>query len=101
MITALARRPADCAMPKPVARALVGNTSEMKICAKFPASWMKKIITNPTTKNIASEVTTPNAAAARPASTNAATAVTFRPKRSSAYIMKPLAQGNASVMPSV
>ena len=88
-------------MPKPVARALVGNTSEMKICDELPASWMKKIITNPATKNIVSVSTKPKTTAASPASTNAATAVTFRPKRSSAYIMNPLAQGKARVMPTV
>jgi hypothetical protein len=32
-------RPAAWQSPKPEARALVGNTSEMKICEEFPASW--------------------------------------------------------------
>src|ERR1700684_824724 len=36
-------RPAAEHIPKPEARALVGNTSEMKICAELPASWGKKI----------------------------------------------------------
>src|SRR5438874_10921292 len=31
-------RPAACDKPKPVARALVGNTSEMKICDALPDS---------------------------------------------------------------
>ncbi len=78
-------RPADCAMPKPEARALVGNTSEMKICDELPASWMKKIITNPTAKqHRLVDRDGPKRHGNKPASTNAATAVSLRPKRSSA-----------------
>src|SRR5712664_3855932 len=47
-------RPADWHSPKPEARALVGNTSEMKICEELPASWMKKIMPNPIASTIAS-----------------------------------------------
>jgi hypothetical protein len=45
-----AERPAT----NPEARALVGNTSEMKICEEFPANWIKKIIPNPIASTIAS-----------------------------------------------
>ena len=47
-------RPAAWQSPKPEARALVGTTSEMKICEEFPASWMKKIIPNPIASTIPS-----------------------------------------------
>src|ERR1700730_8550466 len=47
-------RPADWQSPKPEARALVGNTSEMKICEEFPANWMKKIIPTPIASTIPS-----------------------------------------------
>src|SRR5437868_5610458 len=36
-------RPAACDRPKPEARALVGNTSEIKICDELPDSCVKKI----------------------------------------------------------
>src|SRR5439155_21964091 len=45
--TAAPARPATWARPKPEARALVGNTSEIKICDELPASWVKKIMKKP------------------------------------------------------
>ena len=39
MNPAVASRPTPAAMPKPDARALVGNTSDVKICSVFPATW--------------------------------------------------------------
>src|SRR6202040_1446675 len=85
-------RPAAWQSPKPEARALVGNTSEMKICEEFPANWMKKIIPNPIASTIASlpalAQSSPNTAVRR----KAVTAGGLRPKRSSEYIMKPLAR---------
>src|SRR6266446_5345208 len=81
-------RPADWQSPNPEARALVGNTSEMKICEEFPANWMKKIIPNPIASTIPSLAalaqSSPNTAVRR----KAVTAVGLRPKRSSEYIMK-------------
>ena len=101
MMNAVASRPAPCAKPKPEARALVGNTSEAKICIELPASWMKKIMQKPTASSMVSLVALTNATANAPARTNDTIDVGFRPKRSSAYIMQRLAQGNASVMPNV
>src|SRR5580704_6442388 len=94
-------RPAAWQSPKPEARALVGNTSEMKICEEFPANWMKKIIPNPIASTIASlpalAQSSPNTAVRR----KAVTAVGLRPKRSSEYIMKALAHGKARVIQKI
>src|SRR5204863_10083776 len=49
---AVPARPAACAKAKPVARALVGNTSEMKICDALPDSWVKKIKQKPVARTI-------------------------------------------------
>ncbi len=44
-------RPTPAAQPKPDARALVGNTSEAKICIELPATWMKNTMTKPEISN--------------------------------------------------
>ena len=49
MMKAVASRPTPAAQPKPEARALVGNTSEVKICIALPATWMKKTMMKPAT----------------------------------------------------
>ena len=51
MMKAVASRPTPAAQPKPDARALVGNTSEAKICIELPATWMKKIMMKPATSS--------------------------------------------------
>src|SRR5215472_3862016 len=101
MIPALAMRPADCASPKPEARALVGNTSAIKICEELPASWMKNVMMKIMAMNISTEFASPTAMAASAARMKAATAVGLRPNFSSAYIMNALASGNAKLMPAV
>jgi len=62
---------------------------------------MKNVITNSIAMNIPAEPASPTATAESPARTNADTALTFRPNRSSEYIMKPLASGNARLIPAV
>src|SRR5262249_10510998 len=99
--TAAPARPADCASPNPEARALVGNTSEMKICEELPASWVKKIIPKPTANTIVSSVALPNQIAKTPVKINATTAVGLRPKYSSENIIKALAHGKASVIQKI
>ena len=94
-------RPAACDKPKPVARALVGNTSEMKICDTLPDSWVKKIMQKPIASTIVSSTALPNRMANTPVRMKATTAVGLRPKRSSAYIMKALAHGKASVIQKI
>src|SRR5215469_5295970 len=94
-------RPAAWASPKPEARALVGNTSEMKICDELPASWVQKIMQNPIASTIASLVALAQARPNTPVRMKAITAVGFRPKRSSEYIMKALAQGKAKVIQKI
>src|SRR5882762_10141464 len=94
-------RPAACASPKPVARAFVGNTSEMKICDELPDSWVKKIMQKPIASTIVSSTALPNRMANTPVMIKATTAVGLRPKRSSAYIMKALAHGKASVIQKI
>ena len=49
MMNAVASRPTPDAQPKPDARALVGNTSDAKICIELPATCTKKIMTKPAT----------------------------------------------------
>ena len=49
MMKAVASRPTPEAQPKPEARALVGNTSEAKICIALPATCTKKIMMKPAT----------------------------------------------------
>ncbi len=51
MMNAVAMRPTPDAQPKPDARALVGNTSEVKICIELPATWTKKTMTKPATRS--------------------------------------------------
>src|SRR5712671_4559177 len=94
-------RPAACDRPKPVARALVGNTSEMKICDELPDSCVKKIMQKPIASTIVSSTALPNRMANTPVMIKATTAVGLRPKRSSAYIMKALAHGKASVIQKI
>ena len=101
MIKAVARRPTPDAQPKPDALALVGNTSEAKICIELPATWTKKIMTKPATRSCVALTALANTIAMMPAPMKAQTEVTFRPHLSRAYIMKMLAQGTAKFMPSV
>src|ERR1035441_674242 len=98
---AVARRPTPAAQPNPDARALVGNTSDAKICIELPATWMKKIITKPATSNCMSDAALANTIAIRPAHMNAHTDVILRPNLSSAYIMNRLAHGTAKFMARV
>src|ERR1700759_3913048 len=95
MMKAVATRPTPDAQPKPDARALVGNTSEQKICIELPATWTKKTITKPTTRRAVSLVELANTMTITPAAIKEQTDVIFRPKLSSAYIMKMLAHGTA------
>src|ERR1041384_4803139 len=95
MMNAVATRPTPDAQPKPEARALVGNTSDTKICIALPATWTKNTITKPATRRAMSLVALANTMTITPAAMNAPTAVTFRPMLSSAYIMKMLAHGTA------
>src|SRR5438270_647543 len=95
MMNAVAMRPTPDAQPKPDARALVGNTSEVKICIALPATWTKKTITKPATRSVVSPLALANTITITPAAMNAQTEVIFRPKLSSAYIMKRLAHGTA------
>src|SRR5262245_52554196 len=76
---AVARRPTPAAQPKPDARALVGNTSDAKICIELPATWMQKIITKPATSSWVSVAAFANTIAISPAATNAQTEVILRP----------------------
>ena len=98
---AVASRPTPAAQPKPDARALVGNTSDAKICIELPATWMKKIMMKPAISNCVSLPALANTIAMMPAPMKAQTEVILRPYLSSAYIMKRLAHGTAKVMPNV
>src|ERR1700688_4354140 len=101
MMNAVASRPTPEARPKPEARALVGNTSDVKICIELPATWTKKTMMKPA---IISSIGVPALAktmAIKPAATKAQTDVILRPYLSSAYIMKILAQGTAKFITSV
>src|SRR5215475_2502626 len=95
MMKAVATRPTPDDQPKPDARALVGNTSEQKICIALPATWTKNTITKPATSRAASLVALANTMTITPAAMNEQTEVIFRPMLSSAYIMKMLAHGTA------
>src|SRR5689334_9796554 len=101
MMNAVAMRPTPEAQPKPEARALVGNTSDTKICIAFPATWTKNTMMNPATRSMTSVAAFANTIAITPAATKAQTEVTFRPMLSSAYIMKMLAHGTAKFIASV
>ncbi len=79
MMNAVASRPTPDAQPKPDARALVGNTSEVKICIELPATWTKKIMTKPAISSCSSVPALANAIAINPAATNAQTDVILRP----------------------
>src|SRR3974390_3604334 len=101
MMNAVASLPTPAAHPKPDARALVGNTSEAKICIALPATCTKKIITKPAIISCVGVAALANTIAMMPAPTNAQTDVIFRPYLSSAYIMNRLGQGDAKFLASV
>src|SRR5665811_2222829 len=98
MMKAVANRPTPAAQPKPDVRALVGNTSDAKICIELPATWTKKIMMKPATMSWAAVSALLNTIAIMPAHMNAHTDVILRPNLSSAYIMNKLAHGTASVL---
>src|SRR5450759_5721001 len=91
MMKAVANRPTPAAQPNPDVRALVGNTSDAKICIELPATWTKKIMMKPATMSWAAVSALLNTIAIMPAHMNAHTDVILRPNLSSAYIMKMLA----------
>src|SRR3974377_2036997 len=93
-MNAVASRPTPDAQPKPEARALVGNTSDVKICIELPATCTKKIMTKPATISSIGVPAFANTIAMTPAPTNAQADVILRPNLSRAYIMKRLPQGN-------
>src|SRR5271156_6001862 len=101
MMTPVASRPTPEAQPKPDARALVGNTSEAKICIELPATCTKKIMMKPAIMSSIAVSALANTIAISPAATKAQTEVILRPYLSSAYIMKMLAHGTAKFMASV
>src|SRR5579885_804029 len=101
MMKAVARRPMPDAQPKPDARALVGKTSDAKICMALPATCTKKIMMKPATINSVPVEALANTIAMMPAPTNAHIEVILRPNLSSAYIMKMLAHGTAKCLASV
>ena len=100
MMKAVASRPTPEAQPKPDARALVGNTSEQKICIELPATWTKNTMMKPATINCTGVPALANTTAMMPAPMKAKTEVILRPQLSSAYIMKMLAHGTAKFMAS-
>src|SRR5262245_33004647 len=101
MMNAVASRPTPAAQPNPEARALVGNTSEVKICMALPATWMKNTMTKPATINSIGAPALANTIAMMAAPINAQTDVILRPPLSSAYIMNRLAQGTAKFSATV
>src|SRR5476649_2120426 len=101
MMNAVASRPTPAAQPKPDARALVGKTSDAKICIELPATCTKKIMTKPATMSSVGVPALANTIAMTPAQTKAQTAVILRPNLSSAYIMKMLAHGTAKFIQRV
>src|SRR5580693_6098922 len=100
-INAVASRPTPEAQPKPDARALVGNTSEVKICIELPSTWTKKTMMKPAIRSSVAVPALANTIAIKPAATNAQIAVILRPNLSSAYIMKMLAVATAKFMTRV
>ena len=98
---AVARRPTPEARPKPEARALVGNTSEVKICIALPATCTKNTMMKPAIISSAGVPALLNTMAMMPAPMKAQTEVILRPNLSSAYIMKMLAVGTAKFITSV
>src|SRR6516225_6545306 len=100
MMNAVAKRPTPDDQPKPDARALVGNTSEQKICMALPATWTKNTMMKPRTINSVPVSARPNVIAISPAAMKAQTEVILRPNLSSAYIMKMLAVGTAKFIAS-
>src|SRR4029079_1900062 len=101
MMNAVASRPTPDAQPKPDARALVGNTSEVKICIALPATCTKKTMMKPTTMSSIGVPALLHITAMMPAPTKAQIEVILRPYLSSAYIMKMLAHGTAKFMARV
>src|ERR1017187_3844651 len=101
MMKAVASRPTPAAQPKPDARALVGNTSDAKICIELPATWTKKIMMKPATMSWAAVPALLNPLAVLAAHMNAQADVILGPNLSSAYIMKMLAHGTAKLIARV
>src|SRR5664279_5479087 len=101
MMKAVANRPTPAAQPNPDVRALVGNTSDAKICIELPATWTKKIMMKPATISSVAVLALANTSAMTPAPMKAQTDVILRPNLSSAYIMKMLAHGTAKFMARV
>src|ERR1700761_3694681 len=101
MMKAVASRPTPAAQPKPDVRALVGNTSEAKICIELPATWTKKIMMKPATVSSTAVAALAKTIAIRPAAAKVQTEVILRPNLSSAYIMNRLAHGTAKFIASV
>ena len=101
MMNAVASRPTPAAQPKPDARALVGKTSEAKICIELPATCTKKIMMKPATISWVGVPALANTIAMMPAQMKAQIEVILRPYLSSAYIMNRLAQGTAKFIASV
>src|ERR1700752_2283845 len=100
MMKAVANRPTPEAQPKPDARALVGNTSDAKICIALPATCTKNVMMNPMTMSSIGVWALANTIAITPAPTKVQTDVILRPNLSSAYIMKMLAHGTAKFIAS-
>src|SRR5690348_3547051 len=100
MMNAVANRPTPEAQPKPDARALVGNTSDAKICMALPATCTKNVMMNPTTMSPIAVCALANRIAMMPAPTKVQIDVILRPNLSSAYIMKMLAHGTAKFIAS-
>src|SRR5215467_10040321 len=103
MMNAVAMRPTPDAQPKPDARALVGNTSEVKICIALPAIWTKRVMKKPQaiSRAVWPSPTLAKAMVIMLAAMKAQIEVIFRPMLSSAYIMQMLAHGTAKFMSSV
>src|SRR5580658_2254021 len=101
MMNAVASLPTPAAQPKPEARALVGNTSDVKICIALPATCTKKNMMKPMTMSSIGVSALAKIIAMTPAATNAQIDVILRPNLSSAYIMKRLAHGTAKFIASV
>src|SRR4051812_1010905 len=98
MMNPVASRPTPAAQPKPDARALVGNTSDAKICIELPATCTKNTMMKPATMSWTGVAALANTIAMMPAPMKASTELILRPQASSAYIMKMLAHGTAKFM---
>src|SRR5512146_553899 len=101
MMNAVASRPTPAAQPKPDARALVGKTSEAKICIALPATCTKKVMMNPATMSWVGVPALAKIIAMMAAPMKAMTDVLLRPNLSSAYIIQMLAHGTAKFIQRV